>query len=180
MAEGRERTRASSTRTSEDKPKARPTRPAVRKTTRTPKPPVVIKPGWIHHSIARFILKGIHQRGKDIGVEINVGETKFETPEEYEETREPEELLARILAHLGHRLPFLRKIEKNLEGENNRSGIMSDIAAFFTQLYARNEDVIDQLRRNAIDQAKTQRRAKKSQTEANDASAEPSIRIVGE
>lgn len=169
-------------KTTTSRAKTRTSRARTSRASSTPKPPTTIKPGWVHHSIARFILKGFRERGKEVGVELNVGNTEFEAPQDTLENREPEELLARVIAHLGHRIPLLRRAEKHLEGTETRSGLMSDLAAFFTQLYARNEDVIDQLRRDALNQAKANRAAKKAAKDGNNEAppfnAEPEIRIM--
>lgn len=55
---------------------------------------------------------------------------------------EPAELLARIFAHLGHRLPLLKKVEKRLEGKDLKAGIGADIAALAIQIYGRNKHLI--------------------------------------
>lgn len=55
-----------------------------------------------------------------------------------DEGSEPVELLARILAHLGHRIPFFSKVEKRLEGQDAKSGFASDLIALLMQLWHRN------------------------------------------
>lgn len=55
---------------------------------------------------------------------------------------EPAVLLSRILAHVGHRIPGFRRIEKRLEGREARAGLGSDVVALLLQLYFRNRDLI--------------------------------------
>lgn len=61
---------------------------------------------------------------------------------EAEDGREPVELLARIIAHIFHRIPGVKKVEKRLEGTDARSGLASDFAALVSQLASRNEEVV--------------------------------------
>jgi hypothetical protein len=113
-----------------------------------PNPPANVQPGWIHETAATFILNLISARtGATIGKPLNVGDIE---PNEaalqdeiqiVSEGREPVELLARILAHIGHRTPVVKKIEKRLEGKNTKSGIFSDILALVAQLIARNKEL---------------------------------------
>lgn len=57
---------------------------------------------------------------------------------------EPIEVMARVLAHISHRIPGVRWISKKLrlEGEGKSAGIGSDLISLVVQLYRRNEDVI--------------------------------------
>lgn len=87
---------------------------------------------------------------------LNVGELpRQDEPEIGEETREPGELLSRIYAHLAHRTPGVRAIEKRLEGTDAKSGIWSDILALGVQLFRMNDrslaDVITKIVRGAVD-----------------------------
>lgn len=123
--------------------------------SRTRKPakaiPARVEPGWIHYDIANAILKFL---ASSLTVEVatpegnqelslNVGDPKEDdAPEEEVEQREPAELLARVIAHLFHRTPGLRNIEKRLEGREAKSGIGSDLAALATQLYRRNKHLV--------------------------------------
>lgn len=61
-----------------------------------------------------------------------------------EDAPEPIEVMARVLAHLSHRIPGVRWINKKLrlEGEGKTAGIGSDLISLVVQLYRRNEDVI--------------------------------------
>jgi len=57
---------------------------------------------------------------------------------------EPIEVLARVIAHISHRIPGVRWLSKKLrlEGEGKSAGIGSDLISLVVQLYRRNEDVI--------------------------------------
>lgn len=72
--------------------------------------------------------------------------------------REPLELLSRIIAHLGHRIPGLKKIERRLEGNARSSGLASDLSAFLINLYTKNEQVFNAAKEN-IRQQQEQKRA---------------------
>lgn len=77
-------------------------------------------------------------------VDVSVGDLPVPATEggsEIEDGREPVELLARILAHAGHRIPGLRSVEKKLEGTDAKSGMLSDIIALISQLISRNDEL---------------------------------------
>lgn len=74
-----------------------------------------------------------------------------------EESPEPAVLLARIFAHIGHRLPLIQRIEKRLEGRDRKAGLGSDLSALAVQLYLRNRDLIA---RFVVDYMASQRDAK--------------------
>jgi hypothetical protein len=112
---------------------------------RTPKPPNTVRPGWLHKTLAASSLKVVQGRARAQGVEVDVGDIKVEAPEiaEGENGTEPVELLSRIIAHLFHRTPGLKKVEKRLEGEQRSSGILSDILALIVQIGRRNAPLIE-------------------------------------
>lgn len=113
--------------------------------------PTKVEPGWIHYEIANAILNALQERvSSKLGTPADVGEQLHldvgdQAEEETTEGREPAELLARIIAHVMHRIPGLKKVEKRLEGRESRSGIASDIAALLAQLYRRNKHLIPML-----------------------------------
>lgn len=76
-------------------------------------------------------------------VDVSVGDLPVpaEGGSGIEDGREPVELLARILAHAGHRIPGLRQVEKKLEGTDAKSGMVSDIIALVSQLISRNDEL---------------------------------------
>lgn len=77
--------------------------------------------------------------------DLDFGNTEIDESaiiEEVEDGREPVELLARIFAHIGHRVPGVKRVEKKLEGQDKSSGFFSDLLALVTQLYRRNETTI--------------------------------------
>lgn len=106
-----------------------------------------MEPGWIHRKIATTILKVIQAKSEEkLGTPLSVGELPIPDPDSGvvagDETREPVELLARVIAHVAHRIPGLKRIEKRFEGKDNRSGLGSDLLALGSQLISRNETVV--------------------------------------
>lgn len=141
-------------KTAEPKPKPKPK-------PRAKQPPARVEPGWLHEAIAIAILKGVRDSASDsIGRPLNVGDlpTAEDMVDEAtdggvgEDGREPVELLARVIAHVFHRIPGISKIEKRLEGKEARSGMASDMAALLAQLYQRNKH----LGPLVVDRVKTQ------------------------
>jgi hypothetical protein len=115
----------------------RPTR------SRTPNPPNRVDPGWTHESAANLSLRLIKALAHKNGLpDINVGNIKSVDEIIPESTQEPVDLLARIFAHIGHRLPIIRSFEKRLEGKELKAGVASDSLALVIQFYSRNEQVI--------------------------------------
>lgn len=85
------------------------------------------------------------------GIELDIGQDRsFEDLEsiisaDAENGPDPQEIAARIAAHLGHRIPGVRRIEKRLEGRDKTSGVWSDAGILIGQLYVRNKQAIDKL-----------------------------------
>lgn len=134
---------------------------------RTTAPPNRVSPGWVHNALAAKILQAVQLRvTTETGNDFNVGELpKNEVIAKDAgiiDERQPVELLARIIAHVMYRIPGGAKIEKRLEGKDSTSGILSDITAFFTQLYTMNEDTFDAVRHHMIQQAKAKKAAPKN------------------
>jgi hypothetical protein len=67
-----------------------------------------------------------------------------------EDGPDPKEIMARLIAHMGHRIPGVKKIEKRLEGRDKTSGVWSDGAALGAVIYARNSDAIERLIKNTL------------------------------
>lgn len=67
-----------------------------------------------------------------------------------EDGPDPKEVMARLVAHLGHRIPGVKKIEKRLEGRDKTSGLWSDGAALGAIIYARNSEAIETLIKNTL------------------------------
>ena len=81
------------------------------------------------------------------GIKLNVGDISKEdlAPSlTAEDAPQPLEVASRIVAHIGHRIPGVRKIEKRLEGKDKTAGILSDFLGLAAQLYARNEQAINE------------------------------------
>jgi hypothetical protein len=151
--------------TPKEKPAAKPRATTRRRTTSTP--PNRVSPGWVHNALATKILQALQVKvTQETGNEFNVGNLpKNETLAKDAgiiDERQPVELLARIIAHIMYRIPGGAKIEKRLEGKDSSSGILSDISAFFTQLYTMNEDTFDAVRHNVVQQAKAKKAAPKN------------------
>jgi hypothetical protein len=102
-------------------------------------PPNRVEPGWIHDAAAAAMLKSLQNRRMDVG---EVADDFLRAIPGQDDAPEPAVLLARILAHVGHRIPGFRKIEKRLEGREARAGLGSDVVALLLQLYFRNRDLI--------------------------------------
>lgn len=85
------------------------------------------------------------------GIVLDIGDDKeFEDLEsiiapDSEGGPDPQEIAARMAAHLGHRIPGVRRIEKRFEGRDKTSGIWSDAGILVGQLYVRNKGAINRL-----------------------------------
>lgn len=150
---------------------AKTKRPSVKRATRKASPPNRVEPGFIHRKIATVMLTTLQNKAAAANILVTVGAL----PEPVTVTvdgeavvtddgREPVELLARILAHIGHRVPGIRKVEKRLEGTDARSGLASDLLALFSQLIARNEEVATTQAANVVKDVLSKRAADKVQT----------------
>jgi hypothetical protein len=109
-------------------------------------PPNRVEPGFIHRKIATGILRALQDKASaTVGAPVSVGELPLPVAQggngEMEDGREPVELLARVIAHVAHRIPGLKKVEKRLEGNDARSGLGSDLLALVSQLVSRNEEL---------------------------------------
>lgn len=91
-------------------------------------------------------------RAREAGVELDIGELPTSNGRAVSEGEDPERL-ARIVAHLvarvGDRFTIVRRISRHLEGEDKRSGLLSDLSAACIELYKRNPDVVEQLGKQA-------------------------------
>jgi hypothetical protein len=92
-------------------------------------------------------LKGAEAAAKKHGINIDVGDVK--TVKEYtqaatdsEDIPQPIEVASRVIAHLFHRIPGIKKLGKRAEGKDKKAGILSDTLALVAQLMARNEDLV--------------------------------------
>lgn len=93
----------------------------------------------MHDAAAAAILKALENRRMDVGA---VADDFLRSIPGQDDSPEPAVLLSRILAHIGHRIPGFRRIEKRLEGREARAGLGSDVIALALQLYFRNRDLI--------------------------------------
>src|SRR4051794_14059113 len=90
-------------------PKDRGRDPRARKRPAAPKPPTRVEPGWIHDALAAAILKALSDRKVEVGT---VTDDFLRAVPGAEDAPEPAVLLSRVLAHIGHRLPGIRRIER--------------------------------------------------------------------
>jgi hypothetical protein len=134
-------------------------------------PPNRVEPGFVHRKLATMALSTLQAKAVDAGAPITVGELPKPVEEggngEIDDGREPVELLARVIAHVAHRIPGLKKVEKRLEGNDARSGLASDFLALIAQLVSRNEGIALAFLENAV------RGAVKKKPEKDKAQAEP-------
>lgn len=121
------------------------------------KPPQSVEPGWVHELIAGIGLKVAQAVAERNGIKLNVGEVDTEdlTPSviQGEDGPQPIEVASRVVAHVAHRVPGVRRIEKKLEGKEKRSGILSDMGALAVQLYAKNQETVDDFAEKVLGQA---------------------------
>lgn len=103
-----------------------------------------MEPGWIHHGLAQLTLRVLSATAEEkTGRPLDVGEASGPAVDAVpHEGVEPAELLARVYAHAGRRVPFADKVAKRFEGQDKRSGVGSDLLALAAQLYRRNESLI--------------------------------------
>ncbi len=162
-SEGSEPRRKSGTKT-----KTKTAGGTARRRSRKPKsPPNRVDPGWLHEAIAKLILALAQSRVQGAAVPVDLGNVKTDevisaiTPED-DGGKEPVDLLARVVAHIFHRIPGVRQVEKRLEGKDQSSGLASDLLAFVVQLIRRNEPVIEVYATAAMEGARQQRAQKRA------------------
>lgn len=112
---------------------------------RTSTPPNRVDPGWLHEALAAVSLQALRNATNG---QLDVGEVADDFAKRIpgaEDGPEPAVLLSRLYAHMGHRLPLVKRIEKRLEGREKTSGIGSDVLALVAQLYLRNRDLAPHL-----------------------------------
>lgn len=112
-----------------------------------------MEPGWVHEAIAGVGLKLLQAIAEKNGVPLSVGDIEAQDliPAMGDsEGPQPKDVAARLVAHIGHRIPGAKKLEKRLEGKELKAGILSDLASLGAQLYARNKASIDALAEAAL------------------------------
>lgn len=88
-----------------------------------------------------------------------------------EDGREPVELLSRLYAHIGHRIPLINRVEKRFEGQDKTSGMASDLFAFLVQVGKRNKPALEYAF-NAFLEAKAMEKAMQDQLAFDEAEAQ--------
>lgn len=107
-------------------------------------------------------LKVVQVVAEKHGLKLSVGDLDAEEiiPVMAEnEGPQPKEVASRIAAHIGHRIPGVKKLEKRFEGRDKTSGILSDVGILLGQLYVRNkpliEEIVTEILRDSITLRKT-------------------------
>lgn len=80
-------------------------------------------------------------------MQLDLGETeKVETyikeASQNEDGPQPVETMARIVAHVMHKIPGSRTVAKRFEGNDKKSGLFSDLGLLAYSLIVRNENVL--------------------------------------
>jgi hypothetical protein len=102
----------------------------------------------VHEAIAGVGLKLLQALAEKNGVQLSIGDIQAEDliPVMGDaDGPQPKDVAARLVAHIGHRIPGAKRLEKRLEGKELKAGILSDLASLGAQLYARNKGAIDDL-----------------------------------
>jgi hypothetical protein len=102
----------------------------------------------VHEAIAGVGLKLLQALAEKNGVKLSVGDIEAQDLIPVmgdNEGPQPKDAAARLVAHIGHRIPGAKKLEKRLEGKELKAGVLSDLASLGAQLYARNKSSIDDL-----------------------------------
>ena len=103
------------------------------------------------HELAGVVgLKIVQAIAERNGIDLDIGDERdFEDLESIitvdGEGPDPQEIAARMVAHIGHRIPGVKRIEKRLEGRDKTSGMWSDAGILIGQLYIRNKKTINKL-----------------------------------
>ncbi len=122
---------------------------------RPARPPVRIDPGPGHELLAALGLKVVEKIAGNHGLQLDLGEVK--KVEDYvsaaganENGPQPVEIGARLIAHLMHRLPGAKRVAKKFEGNDKKSGILTDLGVLLYSLAMRNEDILFDAGEDAI------------------------------
>jgi len=96
---------------------------------------------------AALALKAIEALAEKHGVKLDMGTVKpvseYVSGPSDGPTPEPMDVAPRVVAHIAHRIPGLRKLGKLSEVKSeNKSGIVTDILTLASQLLERNEELV--------------------------------------
>lgn len=108
---------------------------------------MVVKPGKWHEVTAALTLKAIEALAEKHGVKLDMGTVKpvseYVSGPSDGPAPEPMDVAPRVVAHIAHRVPGLRKLGKLSETKSeNKSGIVTDILTLISQLLERNEELV--------------------------------------
>lgn len=131
---------------------------------RRKQPPSRVEPGWIHETLAEGLLRLLQ---KQFGVNVGAFPKSSFAPSDLDETQEPVQLAARVIAHAMHRLPLVSRIEKRLEGREAKAGPASDFVALLVQLGRRNQPLLEETISNVIDGVTSQVKRKQEAAHTN-------------
>lgn len=115
------------------------------------------------------MLEGIQARAKVAGIELDVGE--FPNFGGVDADADDPQRLAKIVAHavarVGDKFAPLRRFSRNMEGQEKRAGLLSDLAAALYTLWKRNPDAAEHLARGVIADVKTRQTQRAQQASPN-------------
>lgn len=92
------------------------------------------------------MLKAVEAIAEKHGVKLDMGTVK--PVSEYVNgpsdgpAPEPMDVAPRVVAHIAHRIPGLRKLGKLSENKGNKTGVLTDITTLLAQLLERNEELV--------------------------------------
>lgn len=96
--------------------------------------------------VAALGLKAVEALAEKHGVKLDMGTVKpvseYVSGPSEGPTPEPMDVAPRVVAHIAHRIPGLRKLGKMSEDKGNKTGIVTDILTLAAQLLERNEELV--------------------------------------
>lgn len=92
------------------------------------------------------MLKAIEALAERNGVKLDMGTVKpvseYVSGPSDGPTPEPMDVAPRVIAHIAHRIPGIRKLGKLSEDKGSKTGVFTDITTLIAQLLERNEDLV--------------------------------------
>lgn len=139
-----------------------------RATPRAANPTRSIEPGMIHYRVAQGILEGVRDRAAVAGIELDVGEFP-DFGGANGDTDDPQRLaniVAHAVARVGDKFSPLRRFSRNMEGQEKRAGLVSDLVAALYTLWKRNPAAAEQLARGVISDVKQRQSQRASEAKS--------------